>query len=475
MTHRASSAPSLTPESYSPRHRTALVLAGTGTAGAYHAGALRALHEAGVKIDLVAGRGVGAVGALFVAVDGAPRLWDEKGFWRLPAVRSLYAWRLPVRGVAAALGVAIALVAVPIALVALGLVVFPIDFVAKMVGLGGAGGSIDAYLRLAHRAFAPEGLPTWLPRLVLLALGAAAGLAVADGWKSDPRPPRGALWWRALRAPLSSAEAVGHTWRVVWDLVRGAAPLKQPPRAELARRYVELLAENIGQPGFCELLLTVHDIDAGRDLVFALVGDARRRDLVRRATAAAGEARRAEVVDLAGTGRDHLIDAVAGSLTIPLMTEPHAMTFAADAYWRGETHRVCDRPAGLIRLIDELIDLGVQQILLVAATPEPAGPHALAAPRIDGRGRRGEYIASSEAAIFRDATTTTGGVRIYAIRPVHNPIGPFDFAGGFDDRSHRTQPLAELMARGYEDAYHQFVEPVVGASGERVGAVKSGI
>ena len=261
----------------------------------------------------------------------------------------------------------------------------------------------------------------------------------------------------------------------MWDLVRGAAQLKQPPRAELARRYVDLLAENIGQPGFCELLLTVHDIDAHRDLVFALVGDARRRDLVRRPTAAAGETRRAEVVDLAGTGRDHLVDAVAGSLAIPLMTEPHKMTFAADTYWRGETHRVCDRPAGLIRLIDELIDLGVQQILLVAATPEPAGPHALAAPRIDGRGRLGEYILSSEAAIFRDATTTTGGVRIYTIRPVHNPIGPFDFAGGFDDRSHRAQPLAELMARGYEDAYHQFVEPVVGASGERVGAGKSGI
>ena len=30
-------------------------------------------------------------------------------------------------------------------------------------------------------------------------------------------------------------------------------------------------------------------------------------------------------------------------------------------------------------------------------------------------------------------------------------------------------PLAELMGRGYEDAYRQFVEPVVGASGERVG------
>ena len=49
-------------ESYSPRRRTALVLAGTGTAGAYHAGVLRALDEAGVKIDVAAGCGIGAIG-----------------------------------------------------------------------------------------------------------------------------------------------------------------------------------------------------------------------------------------------------------------------------------------------------------------------------------------------------------------------------------------------------------------------------
>mgnify|MGYP002022991102 CR=1 FL=1 len=44
------------------------MLTGTGTAGAYHAGVLRALHEAGVKIDLVAGRGIGAVGAFVLGI-----------------------------------------------------------------------------------------------------------------------------------------------------------------------------------------------------------------------------------------------------------------------------------------------------------------------------------------------------------------------------------------------------------------------
>ncbi|PYR27912.1 MAG: hypothetical protein DMF92_15355, partial [Acidobacteria bacterium] len=63
-----------------------------------------------------------------------------------------------------------------------------------------------------------------------------------------------------------------------------------------------------------------------------------------------------------------------------------------------------------------------------------------------------------------------GGVpRVFTIRPAHNPIGPFDFHGGYDDRSDRRQPLTELMNRGYEDAYRQFIEPVVGASGDRVG------
>src|SRR5687767_15728948 len=81
---------------YSPRRRTALVLTGTGTAGAYHAGVLRALHEAGVKIDVVAGRGIGAVGALFSAIDGAQRLWDENGLWRVPAARGMYVWQRAV-------------------------------------------------------------------------------------------------------------------------------------------------------------------------------------------------------------------------------------------------------------------------------------------------------------------------------------------------------------------------------------------
>jgi len=469
MTERVDATRPPAADPYSPQLRTALVLTGTGTDGAYHAGVLRALHEAGVKIDLVGARGVGVVGALFAAVDGGQRLWDDKGFWMAPEVRALYGWRTIPRIAILALAVSLAVVALPVAAIALGFVVFPIDFFLKTIGAGGAQGLVGWYVQLAQRAFAPDMLPTWLPRIVLLILSAVAVLAVAAARTRPGRASRGGLWWRIVRPPIAAAGAVDLCWRAMWDLVRGAAALKQPPAADLSRRYLEMLADNLGQPGFRELLFVVHDVDAHRDLVFALVADGRRGDLVRRPTSRAADARRAEVFDLAGVARDLLPDAVAGALAVPLATEWHTATFAPDGYWRGESHRLGDRPASLVRLVDELVAAGVQQIVVVSAAHDTPGPHALSAARADGRGRLGEYLRSAEAAIVRDATTTWEGVRIFTIRPVHNPIGPFDFDGGYDDRSQRRQTLVELMNRGYEDAYRQFIEPVVGASGETVG------
>ena len=469
---RFDSTPPSPAEPYSPQRRTALVLTGIGTAGAYHAGVLRALHEAGVKLDIVAGRGVGVVGALFAAIDGVQRLWDEKGFWRAPAVRSLYPWRAVWRLAARAVALSVVIVAAPIAAVALGAIVFPIDFVARMIGAGGRAGLVGVYLRLAQSAFAPQALPTWLPRLVVLVLGAAALVVVLSGAIAGGRRTlRGRPWWRAVGSPLGSREATEHCWRMMWDLLRGATELKRPRPTELGRRYTELLGDNLGQPGFCELLFAVHDLDAHRDLVFALVAESRRRDLIRRPTIEAADRRRAEVFDLSGVGREYLADAVAAALTVPIATDVQQLTFAPESYWRGETHRLCDRPGSLVRVLDELAAAGVEQTVIVSAAPDSPGPHGLAAGRLDFRGRLGEYLQSAEAAAVDDATRgpAVGVGRLFTIRPTHNPIGPFDFAGGYDDRSDRRQPLTELMSRGYEDAYRQFIEPVVGASGDRVG------
>jgi hypothetical protein len=56
---------------------------------------------------------------------------------------------------------------------------------------------------------------------------------------------------------------------------------------------------------------------------------------------------------------------------------------------------------------------------------------------------------------------------VFVVRPGHNPIGPFDFAGVYDEASDRHRTTRELIQQGYEDAYRQFIEPVV-AAGERL-------
>jgi hypothetical protein len=159
------------------------------------------------------------------------------------------------------------------------------------------------------------------------------------------------------------------------------------------------------------------------------------------------------------------------SLAIPLATDPHTIAFDADSYWRGEHHRLTDRPGSVHRLVEELAALQVTQIILVTAASASTGPHTLSPWRLDPRGRLGEYLQSAEAAAVRDVARRRAdtGLRIYTIQPAHNPVGPLDFAGGFDARSDRRHALVELMSRGYEDAYHQFIEPIVGASGDRVG------
>jgi Patatin-like phospholipase len=450
-------------EPYSPQLRTALVLAGTGVDGVYHAGAVRALHEAGVKIDAVAGRGIGAVGALFTAIDGASQLWDAKGVWSRPAAARFYGWRPALRFMAWALAISFAIVAVPVLAVAAGLIVFPVDFIARMAG-SGTPGLVGAYVSLLQAAFAPSALPTWVPRAVVLVLTAAALVLAARGLSMRrSRRARGRFWWRALRAPLSARDVGLQCWRVLWQRLGGAAGLRQPPPSELGRRYVDLLSENLDQPGFRELVVAVHDLDARRDVVFAVVRQDRRISLVRRSTTREAEDRRAEVFDLAGLGAGLLADALEAALAVPLVTEPHLATFPPDSFWRGETHRLCDRPAALVRLLDELANLGVEQAIIVSAAAESPGPHVLPAQRLEGRARVGEYLQSAEAATVTDAARAAARriPRVFTIRPVHNPLGPFDTAGGFDEGSDRRQPLSELMTRGYEDAYRQFIDPVV--------------
>src|SRR5690606_21599774 len=90
------------------------------------------------------------------------------------------------------------------------------------------------------------------------------------------RRTRGAFWQRVLGAPLSQAPLFDVVTSKLWELVRGIVTAPRPALSEFGRRYVELLAENLGQPGFRELLITAHDVDARRDVSVTLLAEPHR-------------------------------------------------------------------------------------------------------------------------------------------------------------------------------------------------------
>ena len=133
---------------YSPALRTAVVLTGSGADGAYHAGVLRALQEAGVKIDLLAGHGVGAVGAIFGAIDGGTRLWAKGGLWRRADVATLYPWRTGLRVIGWCLLAGALVLTVPLVVLGVGLLVYQAAVLVETAGPGTAGRLAGAYAAL---------------------------------------------------------------------------------------------------------------------------------------------------------------------------------------------------------------------------------------------------------------------------------------------------------------------------------------
>jgi hypothetical protein len=462
---------------YSPHLRTALVLVGAGTAGAYHAGVLRAFHEAGVKVDVVAGRGMGAVSAAYEAIDGASRLWEPDGLWRGAAVGRTYRWRRALRVAGWAAAAALSLVLVPFALLSLGLLVYPLAFLLGVVGSSAGSSMAAAYASLVERWFQPGYLIDLLPKGLVLSLTALVAvlaviaIAVLTSTR-DGRRHRAAIWWRVIGSPIESSSAVTLFVSGLWKVVGGIGGGSLPAGAAFNRAYTELLADNLGQPAFRELLITVHDVDLRRDLVFALVTDRHRREFFRRRPGSGGERRAAEVFDLSAVGRDHFLDALAGALCMPVIAGSRPVRFAPESYWRGEVHRLVDRPAATARLIEELSFAGVEQVIVVSAFSEIDGPHGLTVARGDLRGCAGEYLAGAEAAGVRDAVTAAADVFtcVFHIKPAHVSLGPLDVRGCYDEHSDRRLTLGELVDRGYQDAYRQFIDPIVGAGGEQIQA-----
>jgi hypothetical protein len=396
---------------------------------------------------------------LFAAIDAGARTWEEGGVWRLRPAPRLYQWRPPLRW---AFGLALAacgVLAIPLIVVATGLVAYPLSFLVQMVSVDAGFRVANAYAAMVRDAFSPALLPTIVPRLVTLCLAVAfviLGVSAIRGRRDvaqgSANRDRGRWWARLVGAPWSAEPGVRHVRASLWQLFRGVSTAKEPSAPELSRRYTELLFENLGQPGFRELIIATLDVETRGDLIFAAIAEGRRQAFFQRG--------RGELVDLGGVGRSQVLDALAAALCVPVLTEPHAIAFSPESYWKGETHRICDRVSASARLLEELAAAGVEQVILVCPDSERSAPHRLAKPTGSLRSRVAEHLAAAEASAIRDAIPAHKKrfKGLFLIQPEHNPIGPLDFDGAYDERSDRHQSVRELMDRGYEDAYRQFLD-----------------
>jgi hypothetical protein len=482
---------------YSPKRRTALVLAGSGTAGAYHAGVVKALDESGVKIDLVVGSGIGAVAAAFAAVAGSAKLYGKGGFWDGASWSSFYRLRLAVRTPLLLLGASFGVFLLPL-LLALGVgLFFPLVLIVDMMSPG-----------LPSRVFgdlwaAPAVLRG--PYLAALAapIFALSVLMVAFLIRLAVRERR--RYAEAFESVLDAGPGEARLRRGLWEIARGPALSTSPSsEADLGRRYVALASENLGQPGFRELIVRAADLDTGAALPFLLLQDEHRAAF---ATARSRGSRArpdtlSGAVDLRAPGYAELFfDAVVTGLLPPLGPPVRRVAFPRGGVYAGEVHRLADGTLAAGCGISEAVAAGAEQVIVVSAAPEAAG---LPQRRRGVRAIADAVLAALERqSVEQDVATAermnrmveTLGHRteagrawqdpatgqmvhdfaLYVIRPERRTLGPLELDGARDPATEVVELPSDLLDLGYRDAYRLFVEPVVGAVPEprRPAAVES--
>ena len=121
----------------------------------------------------------------------------------------------------------------PVAVLALGLIVYAAALLLESLGSGTAARVASSYTALVGSAFGPNGLPAWLPRLALiivLSLAGAIAVAALVNTRLLParRRQRGGFWWAALAAPMGDGNAAAYFRAGLWELIRGGAKIRQP-------------------------------------------------------------------------------------------------------------------------------------------------------------------------------------------------------------------------------------------------------
>ena len=306
----------------------------------------------------------------------------------------------------------------------------------------------------------------------------------------------------SLRVALEPGPARDRLRRALWEIARGPAiSRRRPSEAELGKRYVALLAENLGQPGFRELILRAADLETGRVLPFVVLDDAHRAAFAVRAEprgpavaprwpAGRGRPARSRLRRaLLRRGRDRP-PVAPGVGPVRRVSFPQGRPLRRARPTGSPTPRLVAGAASRRRSPP-----GAEQVIVVLARSRQEAGRL---PRRRGRARPArrrprptlerqavevdlQRPSGAHQPHGRDPRPSHGRRRARLAGPGHRPrlsgrrrstwsartrrVARPARAGRRSRSRHRGAwpPRSDLVERGYRDAYRLFVEPVVGA------------
>lgn len=435
-------------ESFSTRRRTAAILIGEGTGAAYLAGVMKALHSSGVRIDVVLGKGAGALVAALLAIDADGQLGGDDGL--LARLEKRRPWQLrPLYKVTlACLALSFAAFLSPALVGLVALLMFPFAAIGRLVTETRSPVSEPSWFGTLLEVGEPFYLRAMVVPLVVLCafwlLSWAYGFVRERRWPSLPEPYE----LGCLSALLESS---------LWQAVRGASSDPRPhDRKELGEAYRKLLSGSWGQRGFRELVFYALDTDSGQEIPFAMLKD-RFLKTLEAGRAGDPEWARAEPIDLGSDGDGLLFDALMAALSPPGLVPSVPLRLPLGNRNGGEVHRFSSSMLASGSAVADAVSAGAEQILIVAACAPGERPSGNTFERLTETATRNALaVELAEAANAAD-------LPIFLVHPDKQRLNPFEISGRAQFGNERLD-LAVLLAHGERDAERQFIEPALGES-----------
>jgi len=430
---------------FSPRRRTAVVLVGEGTGAAYLAGAMRALDTAGVRVDVVLGRGAGALVAAFSGlsaedkIDGEGGLLDEAARVRPFRTAPLY------RFAALCLAAAFAFFAAPALLGLVSVVFLPFQALVRAIVPAAAAGSpswLSGMVSLAEPYYLPA---VALPVIVLFLAFSARCLRLL--WRGRGRRPG----FSELFPPPFDLEPLERLLsNRLWQLSRGTATEEWPrSRTALSEAYVQLLASGFGQHGFREIVLYALDTDTGEEVPFIAL-----KERFAKKMGADLDLGRKEPIDLSGAG-SVLFDVLIAALTPPGLAPEVGIRLPRGSKLGGEVHRFASSLSTGGEALPDAVAAGAEQVFYITS--------AAVGSRVSGtlweRISAGAVKTGLERDLLWAAERTE--LPVFVIRPESERLAPYEIEGRPQLGGGRLTPGA-LVDQGARDVERLFVRPVLG-------------